>query len=103
MKISNDIMRRLAEAEKKLESTMHLKFVIMDFDGHYFGECGYDLLQEQFDAWLSVQGSDAEVVIMKYTNKGENILAKTEQTDLANEKTQNLEPDGKKVTEEVSY
>ena len=96
MKINKEIMRRLAEAEKKLESMVHPKFVIMDFDGHYFGECGYDLTQKQFDAWLNVQGSVAEVVIMKYTNNGGNLLAKTEQTDLANGTIR------KKVTEEVS-
>jgi hypothetical protein len=89
-------MRRLAEAEKKLEATEHAKYVVMDFDGHYFGECGYNLSQEQFNAWLSIQRTASAIVIMKYTNNGGNLLKKTLQTDLANEKTRDLQPEEKR-------
>ncbi len=87
MKINKEIMRRLAEAEKKLEPTEHPKYVVMDFDGHYFGECGYDLSQVQFDAWLKLQDLSTQVVVMKYTVNGGNKVGKIEQNSVAN--TQN--------------
>ncbi len=44
-------MKRLETAEKKLVSNME-KFVVRDFGGVYFGDCGVGLSQKQFDAWV---------------------------------------------------
>ena len=71
MKVNREVMRRLEVAEKKLESTAERNYVVMDFDGHYCGECGFGLSQEQFDAWVKQQGMDVEVMIIKYAIDGE--------------------------------
>ncbi len=97
MKINKEVVRRLEAAEKKLESIVHPKFVVMDFDGRYFGGCGFDLSQEQFDVWLKDQGATEEVVIMKYTNNEGNPLRKIAQNNLEKEQnTHDLESEGKK-------
>lgn len=70
MKVNREVMRRLEVAEKKLGSTVQTKYVVLDFSGRYYGECGYELLQEQFDAWVKQQGMDVEIVIIKYTIDG---------------------------------
>jgi hypothetical protein len=71
-------MKRLEVAEKKLGSTVQTKYVVLDFDGRFFGECGFDLSQEQFDAWVKQKGMDVEVTIIKYAIDGEgNPLSKS--------------------------
>jgi hypothetical protein len=50
--------KKLAPAEKK--------FVIMDFDGSYFGDCGSSISQEQLAGWLEKQEPTAEITIIKY-------------------------------------
>lgn len=71
MKVNRGVMRRLEVAEKKLGSTVQTKCVVLDFEGRFFGECGFDLSQEQFDAWVKQQGMDVEVMIIKYAIDGE--------------------------------
>ena len=66
------IKRRVEIAEKKLETPMQTKCVVLDFDGHYYGECGHNISQEQFDVWVKQQGSSVEIVIMKYAVNGGN-------------------------------
>lgn len=51
---------------------MQTKCVVLDFDGHYYGECGHNISQEQFDVWVKQQGSSVEIVIMKYAVNGGN-------------------------------
>ena len=67
MKINKEILKRLEDAEKKLDSTRQLKYVVMDFGGRYFGDCGFELSQEQFDAWVKEQDRDTNITILKYT------------------------------------
>ena len=69
-------MRRLEVAERKLGSTVQTKCVVMDFNGHYFGECGFDLSQEQFDAWVKQQEKDVEIMVIKYVIEGGNLSGK---------------------------
>jgi hypothetical protein len=76
LKVNRGVMRRLEVAEKKLGSTAERKYVVTDFDGHYYGACGYNLSQEQFDAWAKQQGMGVEIVIIKYTIDGGNLLGK---------------------------
>lgn len=83
MKVKKEVMRRLEVAEKKLGSTVQAKYVVLDFDGRYFGECGFDLSQEQFDAWVKQQGMGVEIVIIKYTIDGGNLLGKVDLNCLA--------------------
>ena len=65
-------MRRLKAVEGKFAAAIQKKYVLRDFDGRYYGECGFGLLKEQFDAWINKQGIDVEVVIMKYITVCEN-------------------------------
>lgn len=74
MKVNREVMRRLDVAEKKLGSTVQTKYVVRDFDGDYYGECGYDISQEQFDAWVKQQGMDFEVVILNYVMTGNPLI-----------------------------
>lgn len=73
MKISREIMRRLETTEDKLGPTSQIKYVLKDFNEHYFGECGCDISQEQFCVWVKQQEIDVEVVVMKYTVDGGNL------------------------------
>jgi hypothetical protein len=59
------VMKRLKAAEKKL-APAGKKFVIMDFDGSYFGDCGSSISQEQLAGWLEKQEPTAEISIIKY-------------------------------------
>ena len=72
MKVNRGVMRRLEVAEKKLGSTVQTKCVVLDFEGRFFGECGFGLSQEQFDAWVKQKGMDVEVMIIKYAIDGED-------------------------------
>ena len=72
MKVNRGVIRRLEVAEKKLESTLQTKIVVLDFEGRFFGECGFDLSQEQFEAWVNQKGLDVEVLIIKYAIDGED-------------------------------
>jgi hypothetical protein len=67
LKISKEVLKRLEAAEKKLDSTKQVKYAIMDFGDRYFGDCGFKLSQEQFDAWVKEQGTDTEITILRYT------------------------------------
>jgi len=67
VKINKEILKRLEDAEKKLDSTRQVKYVVMNFDGRYFGDCGFELSQEQFDAWVKEQDRDTNITILKYT------------------------------------
>ena len=91
-------MRRLEAAEKKLGSTIQTKYVLRDFNGYYYGECGYYLSQEQFDAWVKQQGMGVEIVIIRYTIDGEgNLLGKAVLNCLAEaQKNPALPPQDKK-------
>ena len=78
MKVNRGAMRRLEVLEKKLGSTVQSKYVVLDFDGRFFGECGFGLSLEQFDAWVKQKGMDFEVLIIKYAVDGEgNQLSKS--------------------------
>ena len=66
MKMNRGVIRRLEIAEKKLASTQQTKYVILDFDGRFFGECGFDLSQEQFDDWVKQKGMAVEILVIKY-------------------------------------
>ena len=76
MRGNREVMRRLEVAERKLGSTVQTKCVVMDFNGHYFGECGFDLSQEQFDAWVKQQEKDVEIMVIKYVIEGGNLSGK---------------------------
>ncbi len=58
-------MKRLETAEKKLVSNME-KFVVRDFGGVYFGDCGVGLSQKQFDAWVERQEPTVKVTVIEY-------------------------------------
>ena len=66
MKVNKEVLRRLEVAEKKLKSTAQTKFVVLDFDGCFFGECGFGLSPEQFDAWVKQRAMDVDVTVIKY-------------------------------------
>ena len=66
MKVNRGVIRRLEVAEKKLGLTVQTKFVVLDFDGRFFGECGFGLSPEQFDAWVKQRAIDVEVTVIKY-------------------------------------
>ena len=77
MKVNKEVLRRLEVAEKKLKSTAQTKFVVLDFDGCFFGECGFGLSPEQFDAWVKQRAMDVEVTVIKYVTDAEgNQLSK---------------------------
>ena len=95
MKINRGVMRRIEVAEKKLGLTAQAKFVVLDFDGRFFGECGFGLSQEQFDAWVKLQNAtDVEVTVIKYVidNEG-NQLSKAvlNQIEAKKESSQEIE------------
>ena len=77
MKVNRGVMKRLEVAEKKLKLTAQTQFVLLDFDGFYFGECGFGLSPEQFDAWVKQSAMDVEVTVIKYVIETEgNQLSK---------------------------
>jgi hypothetical protein len=77
LKVNREVMRRLEAAEKKLAPTIRVKYVVRDFDEYFFGDCGFELSQEEFDAWLKQQEPEVKVTIIKYTVDGTNFLDKT--------------------------
>jgi hypothetical protein len=86
LKVNREVIRRLEVAEKKLKSTEQTKYVVLDFDGRFFGECGFDLSQEQFDAWVKQKGMEVEVLIIKYAIDGEGDALRTAVLKLADAK-----------------
>jgi len=93
LKFNRGVMKRLEVAEKILGSTRQAKCVVKDFDGCYFGECGFDLSQEQFESWVKLQERDVEITVLKYTVDGGNFLGKTVLNGLAEaEKKTDLPP-----------
>lgn len=73
-------MKRLEIVEKELASITQTKYVIRDFDGDFFGDCGFDLSQQEFDAWIALvlrQEPAAEVIILKYNSDGQAFFGKT--------------------------
>lgn len=80
MKTNREIIKRLETVEKKFVSIRKTKYVIRDFDGDFFGDCGFDLSQQQFDdwtAWVLRQEPDAEITVLKYNADGGAFLGKT--------------------------
>ena len=77
MRVNRGVLRRLEVAEKKLGSTVQTAYVVLDFDGRFFGECGFGLSGEQFGAWVKQKGTDVEVMVIKYAVDSEgNQLSK---------------------------
>jgi len=60
------VAKRLKTAEKKLGGAVQKKFVMKDFDGLYWGDCGRACSQEQFNAWSREQGEDVLITVFKY-------------------------------------
>lgn len=77
MKTSREVIKRLEAAEKKLATTTETRFVVRDFNGSYYGDCGFDLSEEQFDAWVKAQEVGVEITIMRYTADGLTFLGKS--------------------------
>lgn len=84
--MNRGVMRRLEVAEKKLGLTIQAKYVVLDFDGRFFGECGFGVTQEQFDAWVKQKGMDVEVLIIKYAIDSEGNTLRNAVLNLADAK-----------------
>ncbi len=73
MTIYREVAKRLSTAEKKLGGATQKKFVMKDFDGLYYGDCGRALSQEQFDSWAKEQGEAVLITVFKYVEDEKNV------------------------------
>ena len=72
MTIYREVAKRLKSAEKKLGNAQK-KFVMKDFDGLYYGDCGKARSQEQFDSWAKAQGEPVLITVFKYIEDEKNV------------------------------
>lgn len=66
MKHNKEVLRRLASAENRLGATKQKKYILKDFDGKYYGDCGHGLTQEQFAGWVKQQDANSDFAIFAY-------------------------------------
>jgi hypothetical protein len=67
------VAKRLKTAEKKLGGNLQKKFVMKDFDGLFYGDCGRARSQEQFDSWAKEQGEAVLITVFSYVEEEENV------------------------------
>jgi hypothetical protein len=63
--IKTEVLKRLEIAEKKLAPKALMKCVIKDTNGLYSCECGHDLSQDQYEAWVKQQDKNNQIIVIE--------------------------------------